>query len=164
MPATPRFDDPELQRILDLLTAGTPVPRASVPDAAEIARHEGLNLPEVAGLGRRRPRHHTRSEAAGHRPARRTLENLAAELIRENMPRASASRIARKAHAWATLGLWPHEMRAWMTAMGVDGAALAQQCLRRGITLATLQQPINGMSFGRRLRGGEGLDALLAQI
>lgn len=68
-----------------------------------------------------------------------------------------------RARAWARVGLWPEEMRAWIAALGVDGAALARDCRTAGIALSAMGVVLDGMRVKHRLRGGEGAFSVLAR-
>jgi hypothetical protein len=54
-------------------------------------------------------------------------------------------------------------MDAWMAAVGVDGAAIAQACLQAGIALSAMDVVLDGVRVRQRLRGGESAPAVLAR-
>jgi hypothetical protein len=67
------------------------------------------------------------------------------------------------ARIWAQLGLWPEQTRAWIAAVGVDGAALVRDCIAAGIALSAMDAVLDGVRVKQRLQGGEpALSALAA--
>ncbi|MGP4004646.1 hypothetical protein [Streptomyces sp. 8N706] len=175
MSDSPRFQDPELQAVLNFLRSAGPPARVPSPvamstpdgDAVAVAEREGLDLgPALARRAGQSRAQHSAGSPGGRRrpvrPSRATLGEVAERAIREGMPRVRRSDVAVQVRAWARLGLWPQELTAWIRALGKDGAAVAAQCLREGVTLAALEVRLDGVQVRRRLRGGETLDALLA--
>jgi hypothetical protein len=59
------------------------------------------------------------------------------------------------ARAWAQLGLWPEEMRAWIAAVGVDRASVVRDGITAGIALSAMDVVPDGVRVKQRLRGGE---------
>ncbi|WP_405763941.1 hypothetical protein OHU34_43510 [Streptomyces sp. NBC_00080] len=161
-----RFTDTELQALYDCLApaeSGTPA------DTAEaIAAREGLDLADDLAAARRRTARATaarrRTDGGKHRrDDRRSLERHAFTLLSREATHLRPSALRDRARAWATVGLWPAEMEAWIRAVGVDGAAIARDCRTAGITLSAMNVLLDGMRVKHRLRGGEPAFAVLAR-
>ncbi|MFF7127218.1 hypothetical protein [Streptomyces sp. NPDC008240] len=68
-----------------------------------------------------------------------------------------------RAQAWVRVGLWPQEMEAWISAVGVDDAAIARDCRTAGIALSAMNVSRDGRRVKDRLRGGEPAFSVLAR-
>lgn len=58
--------------------------------------------------------------------------------VNDHAPRRRPSACANAAPDWAGLGMWSQEMKAWIRALDVDGAATAAVCARWGLAVASL--------------------------
>ncbi|MEU6071948.1 hypothetical protein ABZ864_47900 [Streptomyces sp. NPDC047082] len=161
-----RFTDPELQAIYANLAPAAGSGTESTAEA--IAAREGLDLAaDLAGVRRRTaastaPRRRP-NRAAGRRDDRRSLESVAFTLLGRRAAHLRPAELRARARAWTRVGLWPHEMDAWIGAVGVDGATIARDCLAVGITLPAMNVIVDGVRVKQRLRGGEPVPAVLAR-
>lgn len=161
-----RFIDPELQAVYAYLRPG---PADGPADTAEaIAAREGLNLAaDLAALRRRTARATAPRPRAGRedrrREDRRSLESYAFTMLSRQAPHLRTGQLRPLARAWARLGLWPEEMRAWISAVGVDRAAVVRDCITAGIALSAMDVVLDGVRVKQRLRGGESAFSVLAR-
>ncbi|MFM9452401.1 hypothetical protein [Streptomyces europaeiscabiei] len=168
--AEPRFIDPELTAIWNFLQptpAPAPTPallnqpaRRRTPDAQDIAAREGLDLgPELQRVTRRpRPTPRTNAPRQPHAVARSRVMRLIAELA----PTMRHHQLRERTTAWHGLGLTAPELKSWMRALGVDGAATVQACRAWSIGIAALDVMLDGRQVRRRLREGATVTAVLA--
>jgi hypothetical protein len=108
-----------------------------------------------------------RNHAVGRRTRRsgdqRSLENYAFTMLSRQAPHLRTPHLRPLAKAWAQLGLWPHEMRAWMGTVGVDHAAVVRDCITAGNALSAMDTVLDGVRVKQRLRGGEPAFSVLAR-
>ncbi|MFF3639082.1 hypothetical protein [Streptomyces sp. NPDC002250] len=93
----------------------------------------------------------SRSATSRSRRSRRCATNAAA--------RHSASEAAGRMMSHCL----PEEMRGWIAAVGVDGAAIARDCRTAGIALAAMGVVLDGVRVKHRLRGRESAFSVLAR-
>ena len=158
-----RFTDPELQAVYALLAptdAGAPSATAEA-----VAAREGLDLAaDLAAVRRRAAASRRRSERGGRRREdRRAREEFAFEVLSRRAGHLRRSELRALAQAWTRVGLWPAELEAWVGAVGVNGAAIARDCLTAGIAVSAMDIVLDGMRVKQRLRGGEPVFSVLAR-
>ncbi len=128
---------------------------------------EGGHHVLLAALRRRTTRRTAPQPRVGRRTRRsgdqRSLENYAFTMLSRQAPHLRTPHLRPLAKAWAQLGLWPHEMRAWMGAVGVDHAAVVRDCITAGIALSAMDTVLDGVRVKQRLRGGEPAFSVLAR-
>ncbi|WP_430378166.1 hypothetical protein [Streptomyces sp. B1-3] len=149
--------DPDLQAVYAYLAPADTSPAADSAEA--VAAREGLNLADDLAAVRRRAARlapaRRRTDGAARRGGRRSLQAVASTLLSGRAPHLRRAGLQARARAWAQLGLWPDEMEAWISAVGVDGAAIARACLDEGIALTAMDVVLDGGRVKSRLRGGE---------
>ncbi|MDX3694914.1 hypothetical protein PV726_32175 [Streptomyces europaeiscabiei] len=166
--AEPHFTDPELTAIWNFLNStapatpallGQPVQRRT-PDAQDIAAREGLDLgPELQSLARQ-PRMTPRAKAP--RRPHDVERSRVMRLIAKAAPTMRHEQLQERTTAWHGLGLTTPELKTWMRALGVDGAATVQACRAWNIGFAALDVILDGRQVRRRLREGATVTAVLA--
>lgn len=123
--------------------------------AQEEADALGLNL--QISTRRARPRAQYRTQ---NRPDRIPP---AVEMILSYLPRLHRDEARELAKQWVERGFDDVQIRIWADALGIRGYQQAALCNERGLNAALLPIRLNGISLARRIRGGEDIDAVLAQ-
>jgi hypothetical protein len=161
-----RFTDPALQAVYACLS---PQEVDGPADTAEaIAAREGLDLAADLAAVRRRTARSAAPRPGAERAARRgggrrSLESLAFTMLSRQARHLRTAQLRLLARDWAQLGLWPEEMQGWISAVGVDSAAVVRDCGTAGIALAAMDLVLDGVRVKQRLRGGEPAFSVLAR-
>ncbi|MGX1364710.1 hypothetical protein RKD19_000069 [Streptomyces canus] len=161
-----RFTDPDLQAVYAFLAptdTGTPSTTAE-----SVADREGLDLAADLAAVRRRTASvdasRRRSEDGGRRREdRRARKDYAFEVLGRHAGHLRRPELRALAQAWTRVGLWPVEMEAWVSAVGVHGATIARDCLTAGIAVSAMDTVVDGRRVKQRLRGGEPVSSVLAR-
>lgn len=160
------FTDPVLQAIYTYL-APPAAGRPQASSAEAVADREGLDLAaDLAAVRRRTARRSAGQRGAGRtgrRDDRCSLESYAFTVLSRQAVHLRGEQLRGRARAWARVGLWPQELEGWISAVGVDGAAVASACLRAGIALSAMEVVLDGVRVRQRLRGGEPVPSVLAR-
>lgn len=87
----------------------------------------------------------------------------AVEVVLSYLPRLRRDEARDLAKQWVVRGFDDVQIRIWADALGIHGYLEAALCHERGLNAALLQIRLDGISLARRIRGGETVDAVLAQ-